>query len=119
MIFILVLLCILVLILLIAWAKLNPFLAFLVVSLLAGFIFGLPFNHIVQSVQTGMGDTFGSLAGIIVLGAMMGKLVADSGAAQQITRVLMKSFGQKNIQWALVCPVLLLESPYFIRLDLF
>ena len=113
MIFILVLLCILVLILLIAWAKLNPFLAFLIVSLLAGFIFGLPFNRIVQSVQTGMGDTFGSLAGIIVLGAMLGKLVADCGAAQQITRVLMKNFGQKNIQWALVCTGFIIGIPMF------
>jgi len=53
------------------------------------------------------------LAGIIVLGAMMGKLVADSGAAQQITRVLMKSFGQKNIQWALVCTGFIIGIPLF------
>ena len=55
---------------------------------------------IIKSIQTGMGNTLGYLVMILGLGAMLGKLVADSGAAQRITSRLVSSFGIKNIQWA-------------------
>jgi Gnt-I system high-affinity gluconate transporter len=93
--------CILIFILLITWGKINPFLAFLVVSILTGLLLGIPFRSIAGSIQKGIGDTLGSLIIIVVLGAMLGKLVAESGAAQQISTKLVSSFGQKNIQWVL------------------
>lgn len=104
---------IILLILLIAWGKINAFLAFLVVSLIAGVWLGIPLNKVAASVQKGMGDTLGSLAIIIVLGAMLGKLVADSGAAQRISAVMMKAFGEKNLQWALVMTGFIIGIPLF------
>ena len=77
-------LCILLLIALITWAKVNAFLAFIIVALLAGCFFGMPFTAVIVSINKGLGDTLGSVAIIIVLGAMLGKLVAESGAAQRI-----------------------------------
>src|ERR1700710_1382012 len=100
--FIIIFFCIAGLILLISWGKISPFLAFLVVSITAGLLLGIPFNKIMGSVQKGIGDTLGSLIIIIALGAMLGKLVADSGAAQKIAAVMMKAFGEKYIRWALV-----------------
>jgi Gnt-I system high-affinity gluconate transporter len=97
-----VLFCILILVLLITWARLNAFLALLVVSLLAGFLLGIPLEDIGHSLQKGIGDTLGSLVVIIALGAMLGKLVAESGAAQKITSVLMAAFGKKYIRAALM-----------------
>src|SRR5678809_1628936 len=94
--------CIVCLILLITWGKVNPFLAFLVVSIVAALLLGMPVNSIAQSVNKGIGDTLGSLVIIIVLGAMLGKLVAESGAAQKIANVMMNAFGEKYIRWALV-----------------
>jgi Gnt-I system high-affinity gluconate transporter len=111
--FIIIFFCIAGLILLISWGKINPFLAFLVVSITAGLFLGIPFNKIMTSVQKGMGDTLGSLVIIIVLGAMLGKLVADSGAAQKIAAVMMKSFGTKYIQWALVVTGFIIGIPLF------
>ena len=61
------------LVLLITWGKVNPFLAFLIVSIVAGLFLGISFNKIIASVQKGIGDTLGSLVMIIVLGAMLGK----------------------------------------------
>lgn len=113
MVFIIVLLCIVLLVLLITWAKLNTFLAFLIVSIFAGLLLGIPLNNIIHSVQFGMGDTMGSLAGIIVLGAMLGKLVAESGAAQKIAAVLMNMFGKKHVQWALVLTGFIIGIPLF------
>ena len=59
-------LCILALILLITWAKVNPFLAFLVVSIATGLALGIPMTNIAQSVNKGLGDTLGSLVIVIV-----------------------------------------------------
>jgi len=104
---------IILLILLIVWGRVNAFLSFLIVSIVAGLWLGIPLNKIAASVQKGIGDTLGALAIIIVLGAMLGKLVADSGAAQRISAVMVKSFGEKNIQWALVITGFIIGIPLF------
>ena len=108
-----VLLCIIVLVLLITWGKIDAFLSFLVVAIAAGLLLGVPFNKIVQSVQKGIGDILGSLVIVICLGAMLGKLVAESGAAQRITSTLRKAFGEKNIQWALMTTGFIVGIPLF------
>src|SRR5690349_24939326 len=90
------------LVLLISAGKMNAFLAFLVVSIAAGLLLGIPIATISKSVYKGIGDTLGSLVVIIVLGSMLGKIVADSGAAQKIATSMMTAFGDKYIQWALM-----------------
>ncbi|WP_339870108.1 gluconate:H+ symporter [uncultured Algoriphagus sp.] len=109
----LVLISIAILVLLIVWAKLNPFLAFLISSISAGFLLGLPANEIAGSVQRGMGVLLGDLVIVIVMGAMLGKLVAESGAAQRIAGFLMKIFGQKHITWAMSITGLVVGIPLF------
>src|ERR1700733_3595590 len=108
-----VLLCILLLVFLITWGKINSFIAFLVVSLLAGWLLGIPLNKISHSVQQGIGDMLGSLVIVICLGAMLGKLVAESGAAQRITSSLRDLFGEKNIRWALMVTGFVVGLPLF------
>lgn len=108
-----VLLSIALLVLLISWAKVHAFLAFLVVSIIAGLLLGIPMNDITKSVYKGIGDTLGSLVIIIVLGAMLGKLVAESGAAQKIASVMMNTFGAKYIQWALMLTGFIIGIPLF------
>jgi Gnt-I system high-affinity gluconate transporter len=93
--------CIACLVGLITWAKLNPFLAFLFVGMLAGLLLGIPLENISRSVNKGIGDTLGSLVIVIVLGAMLGKLVADSGAAQRIASVMQRAFGERYLIWAM------------------
>ncbi|HCZ35753.1 MAG TPA: gluconate transporter [Cytophagales bacterium] len=99
--FIILIICIVCLVLLITWAKVNPFLAFLLVAMLAGISLGIPLPEISKSVNKGIGDTLGSLVIVIVLGAMLGKLVAESGAAQRIASVMQKVFGEQNLIWAM------------------
>lgn len=105
--------CILLLVLLITWGKINAFLAFLLVSLLAGWMLGIPLNKLASTVEKGMGDTLGSLTAVIMMGAMLGKLVAESGAAQQISASLMRVFGTKYIQWALMITGFVIGIPLF------
>ncbi len=99
--FILLAACIIVLVLLITWVRVNPFLAFLFISLVAGWVLGIPLDEISKSVTKGIGDTLGSIAIVIVLGAMLGKLVAESGAAQRIAGTMQHIFGERHLVWAM------------------
>ncbi|MFI5137774.1 MAG: gluconate:H+ symporter [Sphingobacteriales bacterium] len=110
-----ILFCIILLVLLVSWAKLNPFIAFLIVSLAAGLMLGIPLEKVTKSVQSGLGDTFGKISIIICVGAMIGKLVATSGAAQKIAEVLVNGFGIKYIQWALVVVGFIIGIPLFFE----
>ncbi len=105
--------CIGLLVLLITWGKINPFLAFLIVSIIAGVATGIPIENISKSLQKGIGDMLGSLVIVIALGAMLGKIVAESGAAQRIASVMMNIFGEKNIHWGLVCTGFIIGIPLF------
>lgn len=110
---IIVFLTILVLVLLIAWAKVNTLLAFLISSIFGAILLGIPVDKIPATIENGLGSMLGSLALIVVLGAMFGKLVSESGAAQKIADVLMKVFGTKYIQWALMFTGFIVGIPLF------
>jgi Gnt-I system high-affinity gluconate transporter len=105
--------CLASLILLTTWLKVNPFIAFLIISIMAGLLLGLPPEKVIKTVEKGFGDTMGSIVIIICLGAMLGKLVADSGAAQKITSVMMEAVGTKYIQWALAITGFIIGIPLF------
>lgn len=113
MLFITIALCIVLLILLISWLKFNTFISFIIVSLVGGLLLGMPLEKIPFAIQKGVGDTLGSLLMVILFGAMIGKLVAESGAAQKISDVLLKTFGEKNITWALVLTGFIVGIPLF------
>ena len=108
-----VIICIVLLVFLITYLKVNSFIAFLLISLTAGILLGIPLPDLAKSIQKGLGDTLGSLVTIIVLGAMLGKLVASSGAAQQISRTLIGVFGQKNMAWGLMLTGFIIGIPLF------
>lgn len=108
-----VLLCILLLIVMISVFKINAFLSFLIVSIIAGISLGLPLTKIAGAIEKGMGDVLGSLVIIITTGAMLGKLVAESGAAQKIAEVMMTTFGKKHIQWAMVITGFIIGIPLY------
>ena len=93
---------ILFLFVLILVVRLNAFISFILVGLAIGIGQGMELNSIVQSIEKGIGNTLGFLVMILGLGAMLGKLVADSGAAQKITNGLIQLFGVKNTRAAVM-----------------
>ncbi|MDC0874496.1 gluconate:H+ symporter [Flavobacteriaceae bacterium] len=93
---------ILFLFLLIIVFRLNAFIAFILVSIAIGIGQGMELNAIVGSIEKGIGNTLGFLVMILGLGAMLGKLVAESGAAQKITNGLISIFGIKNTRTAVM-----------------
>ena len=93
---------ILLLFFLILVVRLNTFIAFILVGLAIGIGQGMELNSIVESIEIGIGNTLGFLVMILGLGAMLGKLVAESGAAQKITNVLIEIFGVSNTRIAVM-----------------
>lgn len=101
------------LILLISYFRINAFLSFLLVSIGAGLALGIPLDGIVKSVEKGIGGIMGSLTLILVLGAMLGKLVAESGAADRIAAVMVRVFGEKYMRWGLTVTGFIVGIPLF------
>ena len=104
---------ILCLILLILWCKLDTFISFIVVSVALGLASGLDIHRISDAIQKGIGNIMGSLVIILGFGAMLGRLIADSGAAQQITQSLVRLSGIRRIQWAMALSGFLVGLPMF------
>lgn len=108
-----VLACIALLILLITAFKVNAFLSFLVVSTVAALSLGVSPSDVGKTLQQGVGDMLGSLVIVIMAGSMLGKLVAETGAAQQIASGLMKLFGEKYLQVAFMITGFIIGIPLF------
>lgn len=93
---------IVVLFFLIVRVKLNSFLALLVVAGLVGLAEGMPIDKLIPTIEKGLGGTLGGLAIVVSFGAMLGKLMAESGGAQRIATTLINVFGREKVKWA-VC----------------
>ena len=104
---------ILALVVLVAYVKLDTFVSFILIAIALGFATGMEIPAIGKSIQTGIGGTLGDLILIIGFGAMLGKLVAESGAAQRITDALINVFGEKYLQWGLALAGFIIGIPLF------
>jgi len=93
--------------------KLNPMIALVIVAIVTGLLLGMPANKVMNSISAGVGGTLGSMVLVLALGAMMGKLIEDSGSARKIVFVLIGAFGQRNIQWAILLTGFLVGIPLF------
>ncbi|MDA1288480.1 MAG: gluconate:H+ symporter [Bacteroidetes bacterium] len=93
---------ILILFALIILLRLNVFIAFILVTLFIGISQGMELLSVVQSIEKGIGSALGFLVMILGLGAMLGKIVAESGAAQRITEGMIALFGVKNTKTAVM-----------------
>jgi Gnt-I system high-affinity gluconate transporter len=93
--------------------KINPFLSLLTVSIIAGLCLGIQPAALISSIEKGVSSTMGSIALVISLGAVLGKILEQSGAVEKIAVSLINSFGQKNIQWAALLTGFLIGIPLY------
>lgn len=93
--------------------KVSPFLSLLLVAIVAGLCLGMPPEKLLKTIETGAGSTLGGLALIICLGAVLGKILEESGAAEKIAVTLIQGFGEKNIQWAVLLTGFLIGIPLY------
>ena len=93
--------------------KVSPFLSLLIVAIIAGLLLGLKPEDLLKSVEKGVGSTLGGLVLIICLGAILGRILEISGAAEKIASTLINAFGLKYIQWAVLLTGFLIGIPLY------
>jgi Gnt-I system high-affinity gluconate transporter len=93
--------------------KLDAFLSFIITSIVVGVAEGMSLENTITSIEKGIGNTLGFLVVIIGFGAMLGKLVAESGAAQRITNRIINAFGIKRVQLAVMLTGFIIGVPLF------
>jgi GntP family gluconate:H+ symporter len=91
-----------VLVLLVTRLKLNAFIALLLAALLLGAGAGLELPKVLKAFQEGLGATLGGIAGVIGLGVMLGKLLAESGGAEVLARRFAAFFGPERAGWCIM-----------------
>ncbi|MHA7847683.1 GntP family transporter [Serratia sp. D1N4] len=113
MLLIIALLGVLLLLLMVIKAKVQPFVALLVVSLLVALASGIPTGEVMKVMTAGMGGVLGSVTIIIGLGAMLGRMIEHSGGAESLAQRFSKALGPKRTIAALTIAAFILGIPVF------
>lgn len=101
---------------LITWLKLHPFLALAIGAVTVGLIAKLGAADTVASFIKGFGSTMGSVGILIGFGAMFGKLLADSGGADQIVDTLVGRAGPRALPWVMGLVGAIIGLPMFFEI---
>ena len=109
------LLAVTALVVLIARYKLHPFIALVSVSLVMGIAAGMAPAAAVKAFQDGVGNVLGFIAIVVGLGTMLGKMMAESGAATRIATTLITLFGERRVHWAIMIVAFIVGIPVFFQ----
>lgn len=104
---------VIMLLLLVIKAKVQPFVALLLVSLLVALAAGIPAGEVGKVMIAGMGGVLGSVTIIIGLGAMLGRMIEHSGGAESLANYFSRKLGDKRTIAALTLAAFLLGIPVF------
>ncbi|HEX4728592.1 MAG TPA: SLC13 family permease [Jatrophihabitans sp.] len=107
-----------VIIALITFVKMNPFLSLTVGSVLVGALAGLGLDKTVTSFGNGVGSTVASVGTLIALGAIFGKLLADSGGADQLVDTNVGRSSERSLPWAMALVGMIIGLPMFFEIGL-
>ncbi|MFJ9864864.1 GntP family permease [Streptomyces sp. NPDC101165] len=107
-----------VIVLLITKFKLHAFLALTIGSLVLGAVAGAPLDKAITSFTTGLGATVAGVGVLIALGAILGKLLADSGGADQIVDTILAKAGRRAMPWAMVLIASVVGLPLFFEVGI-
>jgi GntP family gluconate:H+ symporter len=107
-----------VIVLLITKFKLHAFLALTLGSLALGAVAGAPLDKVITSFTAGLGDTVAGVGVLIALGAVLGKLLADSGGADQIVDTILAKASRRSMPWAMVLIASVIGLPLFFEVGI-
>jgi len=103
---------------LISYFKVHPFLSLTLGSLLVGIVAQLPVADTIAAFTKGFGDTAAGVGVLIALGAMFGLLLADSGGADQIVDTIVGRSSPQLLPWAMALVGALIGLPMFFEIGL-
>ena len=104
-----------VIVLLITKFKLHAFLSLTIGSLALGAIAGAPLDKVIASFTGGLGTTVAGVGVLIALGAILGRMLADSGGADQIVDTILAKAGGRAMPWAMVLIASVIGLPLFFE----
>ncbi|MDF3290379.1 GntP family permease [Streptomyces silvisoli] len=107
-----------VIVLLITRWKMHAFLALTIGSGVLGVVAGAPLAKAITSYTTGLGATVASTGVLIALGSILGKLLADSGGADQIVDTVLARTGERRLPWAMTLIAALIGLPLFFEVGI-
>src|SRR3989344_657791 len=102
----------LLLVLIIRW-QVHAFVAMMLVSFLVAFATGMPIGDIISTLIAGMGGTLGSVAILVALGSMLGRMIEVSGGAASLANRFTQLLGPTRVPMALTAAALVLAIPVF------
>lgn len=98
--------------------RFHPLLALLLTAIFVGFTSGLDIDKIVESIETGAGSTLGETGVTIALGAMLGKILSDSGASDRIATAILKNATPQRLPWLMALAAFIIGIPMFFEVGL-
>ncbi len=109
---------IVLIVVLISWAKLHPFLSLAIGALVTGAIAGMNVAAASASFASGFGATMGGVGILIALGAIYGKLLADSGGADRIVETMVAHATPRSLPWVMGAVGAIIGLPMFFDVGL-
>jgi GntP family gluconate:H+ symporter len=107
-----------IIVLLIVLLKMHPFLALIAGSAFVGLAAGIPLPKIISNFESGVGMTLQEVGLLIALGAMLGKLLADSGGADRVIDQLLSKASPTLLPWAMGLVAIIIGIPMFFEIGL-
>jgi GntP family gluconate:H+ symporter len=104
--------------LIVSRVRLHPLLALLVVSLVVGLFAGMDITQITKVVLDGAGNTLGDVGVIVALGAMLGKILADSDVTETIASSIVQRSSDGALPWAMALAAFVVGIPMFFEVGL-
>ena len=105
-------------VLIVSRIRMHPLLALLIVSIGVGFATGMDPTEIVKNLTNGAGKTLGAVGVVIALGAMLGKILADSGTTEQLAAAILRKTSDRMIPWAMTLVAFIVGIPMFFEVGL-
>ncbi|WP_371130874.1 SLC13 family permease [Arthrobacter sp. SDTb3-6] len=106
-----------IVVLLIVWIKMHAFLALTIGALFVGIGSGIALDKVTGSYETGVGGVLGYVGILIALGAMLGKLLADSGGADKVVETLLRG-RPATLPWKMALIAGIIGIPMFFEIGL-
>ncbi|GAA3298823.1 gluconate transporter [Dactylosporangium vinaceum] len=104
-----------VVVVLITRYKIHPFLALILGSAVVGLGAGLGATKSISSFESGFGTTLGGVGILVALGTILGKLLADSGGADQVVDTIVGRAGPARLPWAMALIAMIIGIPLFFE----
>ena len=98
--------------------KLHPLLALMGVSILVGMAAGMDLGKIADAIEKGAGETLGNVGIVIALGAILGKILSDSGATERLANAILDRSSARALPWAMSGAAFVIGIPMFFEVGL-